>query len=70
MARIWLYMNTRHGVVISQQERDMFARWPANDPVSPWESKREARIFAHTFVVNPFVHGVAADAAGACPWDE
>ncbi len=69
VARIWLYMSFRHGVVISQAERDMFEAWSANDAVSPWESQREKRIFDYTFVQNPFVHGVTPVAAGACPWE-
>ncbi len=31
--------------------------------------EREARIFAHMFVHNPFVHGVATKPEGACPWE-
>ncbi len=41
----------------------------ADDPVSPWESQRENRIFDYAFVQNPFVHGVTPVAAGACPWE-
>jgi len=66
VARIWLYMSFRHGVEIPPNERDMFERWSANDPVSPWEKDREGRIFDYTFVHNPFVHGVTPVAAGAC----
>ena len=69
VARIWLYMGLRHGVNISPDEIFRFERWSANDPVSPWESQREKRIFDHTFVQNPFIHGVTPDAAGACPWE-
>jgi len=68
-ARIWLYMSFRHGVVISLEERDLFERWMISDPVSPWESQREARIFDYTFVHNPFVHNMTPVAAGACPWE-
>ena len=69
MARIWLYMSLRHGVVIAPDERDMFDQWSVADPVSPWESQREKRIFDHTFVQNPFVHNKETNAAGACPWE-
>ena len=69
VARIWLYMSFCHGVVISQEERDMFERWSGNDPVSRWERQRARRIFDYTFVQNPIVHGVTPDAAGACPWE-
>ncbi len=69
VARIWLYMSFRHGVVIPPDERDMFVQWSADDPVSTWEKQREARIFDHTFVHNPFVHGVTVDNSGACPWE-
>ena len=69
VARVWLYMSFRHGVVISPEERDMFEQWSDDDPVSPWESEKEARVFDRTFVHNSHVHGVATDAAGACPWE-
>lgn len=69
LARVWLYMGLRHGVTITPDERDRFESWSASDPVSPWESKREKRVFVHTFVQNPFVHGVTPVAAGACPWE-
>ena len=69
VARIWLYMSFRHGVVISQAERLVFEQWSTNDPVSPWEKQREARIFDRTFIHNTQVHGVATDAAGACSWE-
>lgn len=62
-------MSLRHGVVISPDDRDMFERWSANDLVSPWEGEREKRVFNHTFIQNPFVHGVTPVAAGACPWE-
>ena len=70
LARVWLYMSLRHGVVITSDERDRFERWSANDPVSPWESKREKRIFNYTFVRNPFVHGVTPNSSGACSWEK
>ncbi len=69
VARVWLFMSFRHGVVISEEEREMFEGWSEDDPVSPWESEREALIFDHTFVQNPFVHGVATDPDGMCPWE-
>ncbi len=69
VARIWLYMSFRHGVVIPPDERAMFERWSGADPVSPWESQREKRIFDHMFVQNPFVHDKETNAAGACPWE-
>jgi endonuclease I len=47
----------------------MFDQWSADDPVSPWEKQREARIFDHTFIHNPFMQGVIADPAGACSWE-
>ncbi len=59
----------RHGVAIPSDERDMFDQWSADDLVSRWEKRREARIFDHTFVQNPFVQGVTADPAGACSTD-
>jgi deoxyribonuclease-1 len=69
VARIWFYMELRHGVEIASDERTMFEAWAAADPVSPWESEREERIAKHTFVVNPFVRDMPTDASGACPWE-
>lgn len=68
-ARIWLYMASRHGVDITLAEHAMFEAWSNADPISPWESEREKRIAKHTFVRNPFVHGLATDPTGACPWE-
>jgi endonuclease I len=61
--------SVRHGVVIPSGERDMFDQWSADDSVLPWEKQRDARIFDHTLVHNPFVHGVTADPAEACSWE-
>ena len=69
VARVWLYMQERHGVEIPPTELEMFTEWTAADPVSPWEAKREKRIFSYSRVINPFVHGVGADQAGACGWE-
>jgi len=69
VARVWFYMQLRHGVEIPSTELAMFVQWAAQDPVSPWESKREKRIANYSRVINPFVHGIAPDRAGACPWE-
>ena len=69
VARIWFYMEWRHGVEIMQDERAQFARWAAQDPVSPWESEREQRIFSLTGWRNPFVVDVPIDRTGACTWE-
>ena len=69
VARVWLYMSFRHGVEISDPERDMFERWSEDDPVSEWERDREQRIFDRTFVSNPWVHGVSPDDDGECSWE-
>jgi deoxyribonuclease-1 len=69
VARIWLYMHARHGVEIPPDEKQMFMQWSAMDPVSEWESLREERIADYSRVINPFVHDVAPEAAGACPWE-
>ena len=67
VARVWLYMHLMHGVEIPPDEMAMFIQWTSEDPVSPWESKREKRIAKYSRVINPFVHGVTPDAAGTCP---
>jgi len=55
VARIWLYMSERHGVTIPDEERTMFERWSAEDPVSDWERERNARIQAIQGNANPFI---------------
>lgn len=65
-ARIWLYMRDRHGVYTTPDEEEMFARWSAADPVSPWESEREKRISSLTGVSNLYVKGQPVDRAGEC----
>ncbi len=69
VARVWFYMQLRHGVAIPPEEVAMYVEWSEGDPVSPWESKREDRIAKYSRVINPFVHGVAPDTAGACSWE-
>lgn len=69
VARIWLYVKLRYGVVFASGEEEMFLRWSKMDPVSPWESMREKRIRDYTFVTNPYVRGQTPDISGACPWD-
>lgn len=55
VARVWLYMADKHGVVISDDERSMFERWNAADPVSDWERLRDDRIYAIQGNRNPYV---------------
>lgn len=69
VARVWFYMHDEHGVVIPDDEWEMFEEWADSDPVSPWEVERDARIAAIQGNHNPYVGGVAGDPAGACPWD-
>jgi deoxyribonuclease-1 len=70
VARTWLYMHDQYGVVLLPGEEDMFKRWSANDPVSPWEAEREKRVKKYTFVDNPYVKGQTPDLKGACPWEK
>ncbi len=44
LARVWLYMNYKHDVVISEDEYIMFLMWSINDPPNEWEFTRNARI--------------------------
>jgi deoxyribonuclease I len=69
VARIWLYMSVQHGVKIPDDERNMLIRWTRDDPVSPWEKRREQRVAAQTGIANQFVHGTRATRRGACPWE-
>lgn len=55
VARIWLYMNLRHGVKFLEGEKEMFERWSANDPVSSEELERDERIRKLLGHGNPFV---------------
>lgn len=69
VARTWLYMELRYGLAMPPDEKAMFVRWAGLDPVSPWESEREARISDYSRIVNPFVRGAIPEATGACPWE-
>jgi deoxyribonuclease-1 len=44
LARVWLYMNHKHNVAISEDELLMFLKWSRIDPPSEWEFIRNARI--------------------------
>ena len=44
LARVWLYMNYKHDVAISEDEYLMFLKWSINDPPNEWEFTRNARI--------------------------
>jgi deoxyribonuclease-1 len=44
LARVWLYMNYEHSVVISKDELLMFLKWSRIDPPSEWEFIRNTRI--------------------------
>tara|TARA_R110001599_G_scaffold347365_2_gene573566 strand:- start:7870 stop:8463 length:594 start_codon:yes stop_codon:yes gene_type:complete len=44
LARVWLYMNHKHNVAISDDELLMFLKWSRIDPPSEWEFIRNARI--------------------------
>ena len=70
VARVWLYMHERHGVIISDEELAMFNEWSANDPVSPWEKTRHDRIAAIQGNVNPFVADKEPNASGSCLWEQ
>ncbi len=69
VARVWFYMQLRYGVAIPPEEVAMYVAWSEMDPVSPWESEREERIARYSRVINPFVHGVTPNSAGACAWE-
>lgn len=55
VARVWLYMNWKHGVVISDDELRMFIRWDRADPVSAWEKLRNQRIITVQGNGNPWI---------------
>ena len=55
VARIWLYMNWKHGVEVPEDELRMFIRWHKSDPVSDWEIERDARITSIQGNSNPWI---------------
>lgn len=55
VARIWLYMNWKHGVFIPEEELAMFREWNDADPVSDWEILRDERIEAVQGNSNPWI---------------
>ena len=69
VARVWFYMHDQHGVVIPDEEWNMFVGWSEADPVSAWELERDKRIAATQGNNNPYVDGFEADSDGACTWD-
>jgi deoxyribonuclease-1 len=44
LARVWIYMNYKHGVIIYEDEYLMFLKWSINGPPIEWEFTRNARI--------------------------
>ena len=44
LARVWLYMNHKHNVAISEDELLMFLKWSRIDPPSEWEFIRNTRV--------------------------
>ena len=69
VARVWFYMRDQHSVVLDSDEQKMFAEWAAADPVSPWESEREQRIFKQTGKHNRHVFRVTPHTEGSCSWE-
>ena len=55
IARIYFYMADRHGVVLEESQRQMFAQWAADDPVSDWKRERNQRIAEIQGNTNPYV---------------
>jgi len=69
VARVWLYMAEKHGVIIPDDERIMFFQWDKADPVNIWEKIRDARIMRVQGNGNPFVTYRIAEVTGNCPWE-
>ncbi len=69
VARVWFYMHDEHGVVIPDEEWNMFVAWDAADPISEWEIERDARVAELQGNHNPYVEGAEADPSGACGWE-
>ncbi len=55
VARVWLYMSWKHGVVIPNDELRMFIRWDRSDPVTAWERLRNQRIISVQGNGNPWI---------------
>ena len=70
VARVWLYMQDTHQVIIPDEELEMFRRWSEIDPVSPWEQLREKRINKIQGNNNPHVADAVANQEGSCQWEK
>ena len=68
-ARTWFYMRQAHGVLIDKATEALFNSWSTQDPVSPWERIRHDRIAKIQGNINPYVHKIVPDVAGACSWE-
>lgn len=67
VARVWLYMHDVHGVVIPDEEWEVFRQWSACDPVDEWEIARHLRISETKEVHNHYVAGAeVTDGAWLC----
>jgi deoxyribonuclease-1 len=44
VARVWLYMNYKHDLVVPEDEYLMFLKWSIKDPPDEWEVIRNGRI--------------------------
>ena len=55
IARAYLYMAERYGVVLEPLEKQRFLRWHRDDPPDAWERERNRRIRALQGTGNPYV---------------
>lgn len=55
IARIYLFMEKKHGVIINQSRKKMFQLWDQMDPVDPQECQRDRLIAQKIGYHNPFV---------------
>lgn len=44
IARIYLYMSEKYNIKLSKEDRKMYEKWDAEDPISEWEKTRNERI--------------------------
>jgi deoxyribonuclease-1 len=55
VARIWLYMHSQHGLVLQDDELEMYMQWSLQDKPDAWEIERDKRIAAKQGNNNPYV---------------
>jgi deoxyribonuclease I len=56
LARTYLYFESTYGLVLSDDEKNLFIQWHYAYPADAWEKERSAQIYAQTGKLNAWVH--------------